>query len=152
MTADRRELTFENLDQVLADIETLANGNARTTGNFSMGQIVEHLARTMDVVTGHIKGPHVPLPMRIFARLMRPIVLKGPKPGFKLPSNAQSIFWPNEDVPTEQAVQHFREALGRYQSMAVLPKHPFFGAMTREQNDRLQCGHCALHMSFVHPA
>jgi hypothetical protein len=153
MTVERRELEFDNLDQVLADMETLASGNVRTTGSFSFGQIVEHLARTLDVVTGQLQSPQVPLPMRVMARMMRPFILSRPmRPGFKLPSKAQSVLWPSEDIQPDQAIQHFREALRRYQAMEPLPKHPFFGNMTRAQHDQLQCGHCAMHLGFVHPA
>ena len=150
---DRRELHFDTVDQARADAEDLASGNVRTTGNISYGQILEHLARTLDVVTGESQGPSVPLPMRWLARMMRPLILSRPmKPGFKLPKGSQSVFWPEQDVAVDQAMQHFREAVERYQAMDQFPTHPFFGNMSRQQNDQLQCRHCELHLSFVHPA
>ena len=153
MSVDRRELHFDNLDQALADAEKLASGNFHATGSFTFGQILEHLARTLDVVTGEMPGPHVPLPMRWAARMMRPLILSRPmKPGFKLPTTSQSIFWPEDDVPVDQAMSHLREAIERYKAMDDFPTHPFFGNMNRQQNDQLQCRHCELHLSFVQPA
>ena len=48
---ERRQLHFSSLDEAAADAEALAGGEVMTSGNYSFGQIMEHLARTIDVVT-----------------------------------------------------------------------------------------------------
>jgi hypothetical protein len=150
--ADRRTLHFDSLDDALAEAERLAGSDVTTTANRSYGQILEHLARTFDVVTGHTAGVTVPLPLRWIMRVARPWVLARPmKPGFNLPSNAQSVFWPSDDVSVAEGMAHFRESLERFRQADSLPKHPLFGKMTRQQHDQLQCRHCELHLSFVHP-
>ncbi|TWU07949.1 DUF1569 domain-containing protein [Stieleria varia] len=148
---EMRSLRFETFDEAFEEAESLSRGKVRTTGNYTFGQIIEHLARTLDIVSGQRRGPTSSLAMRMFARLVRPFVLKKARPGFKLPVNAQSIFWPTEDVPTDQAMDHLRSAARVFQNMSPLPTHPFFGSMSRQQHDQLQCRHFELHLGFVHP-
>ena len=148
----RRQLHFDTIDEVVENAQQLASGDVETTGKFTYGQILEHLARTLDVVTGHIPGASVTFPMRMMARIMRPFILSRPmSPGFKLPATAQAVYWPSEAVDTSAALAHLKEAVERYKQNGPIPKHPVFGTMTRRQHDQLQCRHCALHLSFVHP-
>ena len=151
MAAEHRELRFDTIDDAMAEAERLAACETRTTGNFSLGQIYEHLARTFEVVLGERKMPPVALPMRIMARMMRPMVLRKASTGFKLPDKAQGVLWPSEDVSVEEGVAHLRETFGQYKSTPSLPKHVFFGKMTRLQHDTLQCRHFESHLGFVHP-
>jgi len=44
----RRELRFESLDEVLADVEILVSGGHRTVGNWTLAQILTHLQKTFD--------------------------------------------------------------------------------------------------------
>ena len=41
--AERRELKFQNLTEVVQEVERLASGHVRTTGRHSFGQILNHL-------------------------------------------------------------------------------------------------------------
>jgi len=66
---DRRTLRFESLDEILAEVERLAIAKeVRPLGNWSSGQVVQHLAMTLD---NSIDGfpSFVPLPIRLFMRL-----------------------------------------------------------------------------------
>jgi hypothetical protein len=149
-TDARRELHFDRLEEGLGEAESLASSEVHTIGNYSFGQIIEHLARTLDVVTGTRESPKIALPLRLAARLVRGRLLSKPmKPGFKLPSGAQSVFWPEADVPTDAALAHLREAAERFRRTEPLPPHPVFGPMTRAQHEQLQCRHFELHLSFV---
>jgi hypothetical protein len=146
---EHRKLHFDSIDQAMEEAERLARVPTRTTGRFSLGQILEHLARTLDVVTGDRQAPAAPLPVRLLARLGRPLVLRQLKPGFKLPSQAQGVLWPADDVPVQDGLQHLRAALQRFRNLEPLPPHVFFGKMTREEHERLQCRHFELHLGFV---
>ena len=55
MTAnpERRVLTFQSLDEVIADAERLAAGKVRTTGSHTFGQILNHLALSQDDLIVH---------------------------------------------------------------------------------------------------
>ncbi|MCA9218582.1 MAG: DUF1569 domain-containing protein [Planctomycetales bacterium] len=151
---ERRELSFKNLDEVVAEAERLADGEVRTTGNHSFGQILEHLAITHDMTTGRIKAPAPPWYMRLFIMIMKPVLIKDRpiKPGFKLPADAERVFWPNREFAVNEALSHLKESVEHYKSKGPLPKHPMFGNLSREQNDRMNCRHAELHLGFVHPA
>jgi len=152
MSQEHRKLRFESLDQAIDEIERLAGGSVRTTGSFSFGQILEHLARTLEIVTGTRQPPKASLPMKVLSRLVKPMVLKKATTGFKLPSNAQSVLWPSEDVSVEDGLNHLRSAFAQFRSTDPLPPHVFFGKMTRPQHEQLQCRHFEGHLGFVHPA
>lgn len=152
-TPERRELNFNSLRDAVADAEQLAKGDVRTTGNHTFGQIVEHLAKTHDMATGKIKGPALPFYMRIFMPFMKNSILSKPAaPGFKLPPAAEEFFWPDGDVDVQQAVAHLKESVENYYTNGPLEVHPVFGKASREQIDNLNITHCAMHLSFVHPA
>lgn len=151
-TMKQRDLTFESIDEVLPEMERLASMPVETAGNFSLAQIIEHLARANDVVTGTLPPPTIPLPVRMMTRVFRGFLLSRPfKPGIKLPPAAQSVFWGDADQTVDDALKHFRESLDRYRSCEPLPKHILFGKMTRQQSDQLICLHSAMHLSLVHP-
>lgn len=154
MTAERRELTFQNLDEVVAEAERLAAGEVRTTGNHSFGQILNHLAVSHDVSTGRVTAPPPPLFMRLMMPLMKRMVInsKPLKPGIKLPAKGEAFFWPDRDIDVASGLNYLRESAEYYKSNGPVEKHPFFGKLTRAEADQLNCRHAALHLSFVHPA
>ena len=68
---ERRDLRFQNLDEVLAEVERLASGEVRTTGNHTFGQILNHLALGHDVAAGRAQAPPPPFFMRLMMPLMK---------------------------------------------------------------------------------
>ena len=148
---ERRELSFASLDDVIAEAERLVGGEVRTTGNHSFGQILKHLAITHDMTTGKLEGPRPPLLMRLMVPLIKSSILKNVKPGFKLPAKAEAFFWPDQEFDVQESFAHLKESVERFNSVGPLPKHPFFGKLSTEQAIALNCKHCAMHLSFVHP-
>ena len=136
MAAEHRKLRFKSMDEAMAEAERLAALETRTTGHFSLGQR---------------EVPPAPLPMKILSRIVRPMVLRKATTGFKLPAKTQDALWPSDPVSTEEGLAHLREAYGKFKSTSELPKHVFFGKMTRQQHDALQCRHFEGHLGFVHP-
>ena len=152
-TAQRRTLQFNSLDEVIADIEQLAQGEVTTTGGHSFPEIVQHLAITLDMVMGRVEGPKPPWYMRLMIPLMKPMIIndKPLKPGFNLPSKAESFFWPKGDVDLGKAIDRLKEATDLYLQKGPPQKHPMFGKLTRQQQDSMNLRHSAMHLSFVHP-
>ena len=149
---ERRELSFSSLDEAISDAERLAQSEVRTTGNHSFGQILKHLALSLDMATGEVIAPRLPIGMRMMMPFIKGMILNGPaKPGFKLPKKSESFFWPAEPIDVQEALTHFKKAVTAYNTKGPLSVHPVFGKVTREQNDRLNITHCAMHLSFVHP-
>jgi len=150
---EQRELNFADLDEVVAEAERLTAGEVRTTGNHSFGQILEHLALSLDMTTGKIQPPPPPWYMRLMIPIMKPVLLKDAplKPGFKLPQKSENFFWPDKDFDVDEALAHLKEAVENYKTNGPMEKHPMFGKLSREKNDQLNCRHSALHLGFVHP-
>ena len=151
---ERRELAFQNLDEAVVEAERLASGEVRTTGKHSFGQILNHLALSQDVATGRVVAPTPPLFLRLMMPLMKLYVINAipMKPGDNLPANAESFFWPDKEFDVQSALRHLKESTEYYKANGPLDRHPFFGKLTREQCDQLNCRHAALHLSFVHSA
>lgn len=148
----RRQLRFQTIDEAVELSERLAAGQVETTGKFSYAQILEHLARAMDTVTGHVKTDPVPFPIRVVGRVIRPFLITRPfRPGIKLPKKTQSLLWPEDSIDVQTGLQHFKEAVDRFQRTQPLLPHPVFGSMSRAQHEQVQCRHAELHLSFVHP-
>lgn len=154
MTAapERRELSFNSLDEAVAEAERLAAGEVRTTGNHSFAQILKHLAITHDMVTGKVAGPRPPFIVRLMMPIAKRFIVNGPvKPGYKLSPSAEKFFWPDGEVDEREALFHLKESVENYRINGPLAVHPVFGKLSPEQTLRLNCGHCAMHLSFVHP-
>jgi len=152
--AERRDLYFKTLDEATADIERLAAGNVRTTGNHSFEAIINHLALSLDMSTGKVQAPPPPWYMKLMLTFAKSFVLKDKPlmPGIKLPAASENFFWPDQEFDLQQTIKHFKEAVEYYQTKGPLKRHAVFGDMTIEQNLSLNCRHCAMHLSFVHPA
>ncbi len=153
-SAERRELSFQNLDEVLAEVKRLASGEVRTTGNHTFGQILNHLALSHDVAAGRVQAPSPPFFMKLLMPLMKRMVInsKPLKPGVKLPAKGEAFFWPDNDFDVPSAVEYFKQSVDFYKANGPLENHPFFGRISKAECDELNCRHAALHLSFVHPA
>lgn len=151
--AERRDLSFQNLDEVLADVDRLASGEVRTTGNHTFSQILNHLAISQDVSAGRVQPPPPPFFMKLMMPLMKRMVFssKPLKPGIKLPAAGESFFWPDKDFDLAESVKYFRESVEYMNSNGPLEKHPYFGKVSPAESIQLDCRHAALHLSFVHP-
>ncbi len=148
---ERRKIHFDSIDEAVADAERLAAGEVTTTGHYSFGQILDHLGRAMDTITGERTPPPVKLPLRLAVRVVRPLMIRRTLPsGFKLPSKTQSLLWSSEDIDVATGMKNWKESIERYKRSELQP-HPVFGKMTRQQHDQVQCRHSELHLSFVHP-
>src|SRR5262245_6005288 len=149
--AGRRTLRFESLEEIAADVERLASCNElRSLGNWSSGQVLQHLATTMN---GSIDGfPNfVPAPVKLFLRVfMKRRFLTKPMPaGFKLPQRA-GIMLP-QPTAWDAALANFRKAMQRLKSETRRSPHPAFGPMTADEWEKIHCRHCELHLSFLVP-
>lgn len=145
----RRELHFDSLDDILADVELLAKSkDIRTLGNWSSGQVLQHLAIVMngsiDGISHQLPGP-VKFLFRLF--LKRRFLSKTMPAGFKLPERAAAII----PAPTslEEGLQSIRLAIQRLKIEADRSPNPVLGSLTREEWDELHCRHAELHLSFL---
>jgi hypothetical protein len=145
----RRQLKFNSLDDILADVDHLYQGKVRSLGNWSPGQNLAHLTILM---VGCLDGIDVDVPFltRIAVSLVKGRILTKPmSPGLQLPKAAAALL--PAETSWEQGVQGIRTALIRMKTQAERYAHPVLGRLTREQWDQLHCRHCELHLSFLVP-
>ena len=148
-TCPRREVDYRTLDDIVADAERLVAAGASTTGNWSVGRILEHIARVMDMsVDGsEIK---VPWPVRfILGKCFKQRFLNNKmKPGYKLAPKVAAEIVPDE-IDTQAGLEHLQKAVGRLKQETHREPSPFLGPMDIDQWNQLHCRHSELHMSFV---
>jgi hypothetical protein len=149
---NRRKLHFESLDDILADVDQLAKSREiRTLGNWTPGQVFEHLATTM---TKSIDGfqTSMPAPVRFLFRLvMKNRFLNSPmSPGFQLPAKAAAEMTPGP-TDLQQGLKDIREAIKRLQTEGKRAVSPALGPLTLEEWTKMHCRHAELHLSFLVP-
>jgi len=145
----RRQLRFDSLDDIAMEVERLAGSKGvRAMGNWSSGQVLQHLATTMENSIDGFQGS-VPAPVRLFLRLFmrRRFITKPMPPGFKLPVSAGNLL----PAPTswDRALTNFRRAMQRVKTEARRSPHPAFGPMTVDEWNQIHCRHSELHLSFL---
>ncbi|MCL4220248.1 MAG: DUF1569 domain-containing protein [Phycisphaerales bacterium] len=154
-TAAHRSLRFgslESLEAELARIEAAsAAGTLRTTGNWTLGQICEHLGKFVRCSYDGFDG-RPPLPVRVLGRLVfkRLAMGDGPVPrGIRLPKDAVSSL-PDPDITHGAGIALLRTQLARIHSGEQMRQpSPLFGSLTHEQWLHLHLKHAAMHLGFV---
>jgi hypothetical protein len=149
---ERRQLHFAHLEDILADVERLAQARElHTLGNWSAGQIFKHVATIM---TKSIDGfqRRLPWPLRfVFGLFFKRKLLAQPmRSGFQLPAKAAAELAPPA-TSLEEGLQSIRQAIDRLQMEAHRVPSPFLGPLTRDEWDQLHCRHAELHLSFLVP-
>jgi hypothetical protein len=145
---ERRSLRFDTVSEIMPEVERL-RASHRTLAKWSLAQICKHLA---DSVNGSIDGFDLRrhrIKRFFFRRLLLAYTLR-----YGIPRNylVDPGIEPVNDSALDDGVSQLRQAIQRYQSHnGPLQAHPLFGRMPRHTWDRIQCIHCAHHLSFVLP-
>ena len=149
-TLERRKVEYATLEEFLADAERLVQARARTVGNWTLAQILGHLAYAIEKSIDGVPGT-VPWYVRFVGRyILKPRILKhGMKPGFKLPAEAEKKAVPAADSDVSAALERLRAAIRRVQSDPTRVPHPIFGPLSVEEWNRLHRRHAEMHMSFI---
>ena len=150
----RRDVHYDSYDELLADAEHLASGDVHTVGNWTLGQILTHLAQSLD---SSIDGTNMKFPWLmkkiILLFINKDKMLREPlSPGFKIPKKGEAQFIPDPSISTEEGLAALRAAIKRCQTETLRAEHPAFGELTREEWDKLHLRHAELHLSFAVPA
>lgn len=144
---NRRSVRYASLSELLSDAEKLAESEFHTLGNWSYGQILKHLALSIDSsIDG--TGFMLPAPARwLMSLLMKKRYLTQPIPaGFK----SAAKFLPQETA-IEEGMAALRDAIERQQQEPNRALHPAFGKLSNEEWDAFNLRHAEMHMSFVVP-
>lgn len=156
MSAVRRSLRFQNLDQVKLEVDRLLAGGYTKTGNWNLSQVCGHLNDWMRfAMDGY---PTAPAPIRLILWLMkvttgRRQLESALKSGFKdrLPTMPQTV--PDPDRASDaESVKQLTDTINRFQTYSgPIVASPLFGPLTPDEALKLQLVHCAHHLSFLNP-
>ncbi len=141
----RRSVHYRSLDELLADAERCANGKVQSLGNWSPGQIYEHLARSMD---GSIDGFDFSMPAP--ARWLMSLLMKKKFLYKTLPAGFKSTadFIPEETL-NEVGLASLAKAIERQKNELSRVMHPGFGNLSNEEWEAFNLRHAEMHMSFL---
>ena len=149
----RRQLHFDSLDDILADVERLAQcRHLRTLGNWSAGQVLQHLAIVMNKsIDGFANRP--PAVIRFILRLIfrRRFLTKTMSAGFKLPAKAHAELVPPAATTLEEGLQGVRRAIKRLKTETKRAPNAVLGPLSIDEWNQLHCRHSELHLSFLVP-
>ncbi len=146
----RRDVRYNSFDELLDDARRLVAADTVTLGNWSLGQILEHVAKALDMT---VDGFNMTAPwyVRLVGRFVLKRFLHKKMPaGFKLPASAKALLPPETDAAA--ALEHLERAVARIKSESRRAPHPVLGPLTLEESNLLQLRHAELHLSFVKPA
>jgi hypothetical protein len=147
----RRRLRFESFDEILDEARSLAARPTRQLGNWSLGQVCEHLGLSMEECTSADKAFRVPLVFRIVGRLYRNRALaRGIPQGFQLPPDGAKLLVP-PPVPVEQGLATLEAGMAALAATSRRVPHPVFGKLSVEQWHQFHLRHAELHLSFIVP-
>ena len=153
---ERRRLRFHSLDDLAAEIDRIVAadeaGRLRTSGNWTAGQTLGHLASWINYGWDGYPFPTPPWFVRVFLKFMRKKYLRDGMPaGVKIP-NADGGTYGTERLSTADGAERLRSAVHRLKS-GEEPRHhsPALGPMSREERIALNLRHSELHLSFLHP-
>lgn len=148
----RRDLRFDSYDELLSDAQKLADGEVMLVGNWTLGQIFQHLATAYN---GSIDGLNFKVSwiIKVMARLlMKKKFLYGQMPsGFQIPEKNRAEFVPEDSTSIETALAALKAAVHRLQTESQRVVHPVLGELSRDEWDNWHWRHAEMHMSFAVP-
>jgi len=155
-TAPRRELKLGSFDALRAELERLEAahhaGTLKHTGNWTPGEIFDHLAIVKEFSLDGFPFRVNPL-FRFGAQLfVKPKVIRGESlpVGITLKGPSAAML-PRPGVSFREGVGRLRNVMQRLeQGEQFNQPSPLFGKLTHQQWSTLHLGHSALHLSFLH--
>ena len=147
----RHTLRFASIDDAIAEAQRVATNPCRLLGNWSVGQNLDHLARTLRV---SFDGPYIMAPWfaRTFiAPFMKKTFVEKAMPSGFLFTKQMEAFRPDDKATAAVAIEKFCKQFSRLKLETPTAPHPFFGMLTRDEWVGVQLRHCEMHLSFLAP-
>ncbi|MHC5538188.1 DUF1569 domain-containing protein [Singulisphaera rosea] len=145
---ERRDLSFESLDEVMPEVERLLAGHSMV-GTWTLGQVLHHLSEGIRL---SVEGPAGPAePTREQDVFRRRLLRSG-----RFPEKAEipvPSMVPPEGLDAHAEAEALRTAIARLvSSEGPFPPHPKLGPLQKEEWLRFHSIHCAHHLRFAVPA
>ena len=152
--ADRRPLRFESTDDILAEVDRLAEaeraGKLRRLGNWTLGQALGHLAAFIEY--GYTGFPlKVPFFIRWILKLRKNKYLHEALPSGRRIPGVEGGTLAIEPLPLDEAVGRMRRMLSRLKAEPPPKPHVIFGRLTHQEWIAINARHAELHLSFFVP-
>jgi hypothetical protein len=150
-TPTRRKLRFASFDDVLADARSLAGRPTRQLGNWSLGQVCQHLGTAMERSARDDQLFRTPLWLRVLGRLVRRRALATGLPtGYKLPPDGAAKLVP-PPVDVDEGLATLERGMAALAETSHRAPHPVLGAMSVDEWHLFHLRHAELHLSFIVP-
>jgi hypothetical protein len=152
--AGRRILRFDSIDQVLAELNRLAQAEQserlKRLGNWTLGQTLAHLGAWIEYAyTGAPLKP--PFFIKWMLRLRKRSFLYEPmRPGAKIPGVKGGTL-ATDPCALDEALPRARRAFERLKSEAPPTPHPALGPLNHEEWIAINLRHAELHLGFFVP-
>ena len=148
---DRRDLHFSTMKDLLDDVERLGEApSRRATGNWTAAQVVQHVAKLINLSIDGFPIPKAPLPLRVIGRLIRNRALIKPwRPGYKFPKSF-TFLDPDPEISWDQAARYLSDTFDRLESQRMTAPSPLLGPLSHEKWEQFHCRHAEMHLGFVH--
>ncbi len=153
-TATRRPLRFATIDELLGEIDRIVaaehEGRLRTTGNWTPGQILGHVAAWGEYGYDGYPLQRPPWFIRVLLRWqVKKYLRQGMPSGVRIPRAPEGTYG-TVALPTEEGAGRLRRALQRLQAGEPAKyDSPAFGPMSHEDRIQLNLRHAELHLGFV---
>lgn len=152
----RRRLRFQSIDELSAEIDGIveaeAAGRLRVLGNWSVGQVLGHLAAWINYGWDGYPFPPPPWLVRFMLKFLRKKYLRDGLPaGFRIPKVADGTYGV-ERLSTENGAAELRRALRRLKAGESAKFHsPAFGPISHDERVAMNLRHAELHLGFLIP-
>jgi Protein of unknown function (DUF1569) len=150
--AARRSLRFETLDDAILDARHLCEieqaGKLRTSGSWTLGQALNHLATWVDYA---YDGAPVRVPFFIpwvMTLLKNKVLNQAMKTGARIPGVKDGTI-ATEIVPAPDSFIHLQKSYDRLANQVPAQPSPLFGRLTHTEWIKLHLRHAELHLSFL---
>jgi len=96
----RRNVRFETTNELLEEVQRLASDEPRMVGNWSLGQMLYHVAASFNMPVDKVSFK-APLFFKLMAPLVRKkFIYKGLPAGVKFPDDLRPVVEPPDDAST----------------------------------------------------
>lgn len=143
-------MRLRNFDQLRSYLDRIEREPVTTTGQWTIGQILYHLAAAVELSSA--PPAHRPGRMsRLLRWPMRMLVLRRGLPrGVSIPAVARRQLDPPADADPSTQLARVRTAIDQLErATGDLAAHPYLGPMTCDEWCRFHLRHCEHHLRYV---
>ncbi|MGI9012665.1 MAG: DUF1569 domain-containing protein [Phycisphaerales bacterium] len=153
---DRRALQFSSMQAIADDVDQLLKSGYTSVGAWNLSQTCGHLDTWLRFSMDGYPTPRFPMNCLLWGmrvtmgrKQLNRIITRGFKPGTPTMPKTVPVADAVEDAVAAKALL---QTIARFESCtdAIHPS-PLFGKLSKEEAEKLQRAHAALHLSFLLP-